>query len=576
MENTMPSDSTPTVQAASACGLAIKPTLSAAWPALLLASVILLPWLGKAHTIDDTTFLLQAAHVLKDPLHPTAFEVVADGNRIRLSSKLVSGPLMAYLLVPSVLLGGAEWAAHLVQYLLMLVAILATVSLAFRLGVDGCGARFAGLLLASTPAVMVMATTSMADVPAMAFAVLGMERFVAWRHEFRWHQCLATVICFSFAALARPHLILILPVAFALECGSILPLLRKPSPSSEHPRNAPHAEPVLQGRSRAERTLLLLCPLFLAAILTVFVAAVTADPLRPGSDFMRVAFSRIHAGNIASNLAAFFLHWIFVFPLVLLWLCLGVGWKRLPYNPALWLATAIAIMLWILDRSTLRVGLRSLALACVGAFVLLDILFDAWRHRDGVHLFLVTWLLISLPAIAYVQLPSKYLAPSAPAAAILLSLLVKQRRPGLRFMHRIAVSAGVCLSLLITAADAEFAAVGRRVAADQIAPRVAEGIRVWINSEWGFQWYALKAGAIPVSNQPPYPSPGDVLVSSSAAPHLPLDLYPNRHQIASFTENSRFGRIMTRPAGFYSNGYGYLPWYCRNGEIEKVTIWYIH
>jgi hypothetical protein len=572
----MPSDSTTTVQASSFGGLATKPTLLAAWPALLLASVILLPWLGKAHTIDDTTFLLQAEQVLKDPLHPTAFEMVADGERIRLSSKLVSGPVMAYLLVPSVLLGGAEWAAHLVQYLLMLWAILATVSLAFRLGVDGRGARIAGLLLASTPAVMVMATTSMADVPAMAFAVLGMERFVAWRYEFRWHQCLATLICFSFAALSRPHLILILPVAFALECGSLLPLFRRASLSSEPPPNAPHGAPALQSCSGAKRTLMLLCPLFFAAILTVFVAALTADPFRPGSDFMSVAFSRLHAENIASNLAAFFLHWIFAFPLVLLWICLGVCWKRLPCNPAFWLAPAIAILIWILDQGTPRVGLRSLALACVGAFVLLDILFNAWRHRDGVQLFLGTWLLISLPAIAYVQLPSKYLATSAPAASILLALLVKGGSPHLRFMRWIAVSAGIVLSLLIIAADAEFAAIGRRVAADQIAPRVTKGIRVWINSEWGFQWYALKAGATPVSKQPPYPSQGDVLVSSSVAPHLTLDLYPNRHLIASFTENSRFGRIMTRPAGFYSNGYGYLPWFFRNGEIETVTIWCIH
>jgi hypothetical protein len=572
----MPSDSTTAVQASSFGGLATKPTLSAAWPALLLASVILLPWLNKAHTIDDTTFLLQAEHILKDPLHPTAFEMVADGERIRLSSKLVSGPVMAYLLVPSVLLGGAEWAAHSVQYLLMLLAILATVSLAFRLGVDGRGARIAGLLLVSTPAVMVMATTSMADVPAMAFAVLGMERFVAWRHEFRWHQCLATLICFSFAALSRPHLILILAVAFAWECGSLLPLLRRASLRSERPPNGPHGEPDLQSCSCVKRTLMLLCPLFLAAILTVFIAALTADPIRPGSDFMRVAFSRFHAANIASNLAAFFLHWIFAFPLVLLWICLGVHWKRLPCNLAFWLAPAIAILIWTLDQGTHRVGLRSLALACVGAFVLLDILFDAWRRRDDVQLFLGTWLLIPLPAIAYVQLPSKYLATSAPAAAILLALLVKRSGPHLRFMRWIAVSAGVVLSLLIIAADAEFAAIGRRVAADQITPRVTKGIRVWINSEWGFEWYALKAGATPVSKQPPYPSQGDVLVSSSVAPHLTLDLYPNRRLIASFTENSRFGRIMTRPAGFYSNGYGYLPWFFQNGEIEIVTIWCIH
>jgi hypothetical protein len=33
----------------------------------------LIPFLNKAFTIDDTMFLLQAKHLLSDPLHPTAF-----------------------------------------------------------------------------------------------------------------------------------------------------------------------------------------------------------------------------------------------------------------------------------------------------------------------------------------------------------------------------------------------------------------------------------------------------------------------------------------------------------------------
>src|SRR5262245_12292458 len=102
-------------------------TWHAAWPGILLASTLLLPFLGKAHAVDDVTFLQQAEHALRDPLHPTAFEVVADGRRIRLSSQLVTGPLMAWLLVPCVRLGGAEWAAHVVQWLLVCVAITCTV-----------------------------------------------------------------------------------------------------------------------------------------------------------------------------------------------------------------------------------------------------------------------------------------------------------------------------------------------------------------------------------------------------------------------------------------------------------------
>src|SRR5262245_41514216 len=97
------------------------------WPGLILSAALVLPFLGKAHTIDDVTFLLQAKHALHDPWHPTAFDMVADGHRIRLSSQLVTGPLMAWLLVPCASLGGTEWAAHLLQWLLVGVSIVCTV-----------------------------------------------------------------------------------------------------------------------------------------------------------------------------------------------------------------------------------------------------------------------------------------------------------------------------------------------------------------------------------------------------------------------------------------------------------------
>src|SRR5262245_41696685 len=154
-----------------------------ALPGMLLAAAAVLPFLGKAHAIDDVTFLLQAQHALHDPWHPTAFEMVSDGERIRLSSKLVSGPLMARLLAPRVKLGCAEWAAHLLQWLLVCVAIVSTVRIALRLGLARGSAQLGGLLVGSCPAVIGMATTSMSDVPAMAFAALGMERFLAWCGE---------------------------------------------------------------------------------------------------------------------------------------------------------------------------------------------------------------------------------------------------------------------------------------------------------------------------------------------------------------------------------------------------------
>src|SRR5262245_54563296 len=224
-----------------------------ALPGLLLACAALLPFLGKAHAIDDVTFLLQAQHALHDPWHPTAFEMVADGQRMRLSSGLVTGRRMAWLRVPCVSLGGAEWAAHLVQWLLVLVTIVSTVRLAVRIGLTPRAARLAGLLVAGCPALIGMATTSMSDVPAMAFAALGMERFMAWADERRPRQGVASAVALACAGLARTH-------ALALPVVASLALLRAPS------------------REGLRRTWVDGVPLVAAWGLALAVIGLTADP----------------------------------------------------------------------------------------------------------------------------------------------------------------------------------------------------------------------------------------------------------------------------------------------------------
>jgi hypothetical protein len=52
-----------------------KTVLRCAAPAMIVAMLVLVPFLGKAFTIDDTLFLYLARHALTDPLHPAAFDM---------------------------------------------------------------------------------------------------------------------------------------------------------------------------------------------------------------------------------------------------------------------------------------------------------------------------------------------------------------------------------------------------------------------------------------------------------------------------------------------------------------------
>jgi len=70
-------------------------------PGILLATILLVPFFGKAYTIDDPFFLRKAEHAWHDPLHPTAFEIVWNQEvPQRASTLLPGGPLVPFLLLP--------------------------------------------------------------------------------------------------------------------------------------------------------------------------------------------------------------------------------------------------------------------------------------------------------------------------------------------------------------------------------------------------------------------------------------------------------------------------------------------
>jgi pimeloyl-ACP methyl ester carboxylesterase len=141
--------------------------------------------------------------------------------------------------------------------------------------------------------------------------------------------------------------------------------------------------------------------------------------------------------------------------------------------------------------------------------------------------------------------------------------------------------AGVALGVAILRADAAFAGLGRRAVAELISPNVAAGHRVWFTPHWGFQWYAEKAGARPVTRTPPFPSSGDLLVTSqntdesSEVMAMLVRRYPRVRHVARIEEREPGGRLMshTLGAGFFSNEWGYLPWVWSDEVLDAFDLW---
>ncbi len=529
----------------------MKGTFGSAAPAILLCTAALLPFHDKAFTVDDTLFLRQAAQLLEHPLHPTAFEMVWSEAPfpLRVSRIMPSGTLMAYLLVPVVLLGGAEWLAHLLQLAALAATVLATVSLGLRLGLGSGGAATAGLLLAATPAVLAMASTGMPDVPAMALGAVAIERLHAWRLERRGHQAVIGALALGLAPLARPHLWLLLAVAALVVTDP------------------------LRDRARFRVPWSRLAPVAAAPLLTLALALLTRDPLAGAGSQLGAVRTYSAIDHFAPNLLAFAAHWVLALPLAVPWVLLR--YRALAARPTSYAATALAALA-VMGLPGERTGLWLAPIAGLGGAVLWDVLADGWRRRDATRLLLATWLFVPLVVTPYLHLPSKYLLVSAPAVALLVAGELSNRpRLGARCIAGVTLAGGLALGVLVIRADAAFAGLGRRAAAELIAPHVAAGRQVWFDGHWGFQWYAEQAGARCLTATPPHPARGDLAVSSLRSMGGVIAGFPRRRLLASLSDDAPGGRLMSREdgAGFFSNDWGYLPWAWGTGELDRFDLW---
>jgi Dolichyl-phosphate-mannose-protein mannosyltransferase len=523
-----------------------RTALTCAWPAILLATLVLLPFLNTPFTIDDPLFLQEARHVLDDPLHPQAITVNWTIDlEMRASNLLPGGVAAPYFLVPTVLAGNAEWVAHLTQIALLAVALFGVAMTALRLGLDRQGATVAALLAGSAPAALGMAGTAMPDIAAMAYSVLGMERILAWRDERKWHQGVLAVVWLTLAALTRVHTILLLASAFVFLLDGI---------SAEEIRSSFRA-------AGARFAPVVVVPL------TFFAAMwLTADP-EAASDTVEVVQTSKALLAIAANVSAFFAHWFLTAAFTVPWLLLR--WRKMSWRIAVFALVGAAVLAQKLGWVTF--------VAAATALVFADIFRDSIARRDRQQLALGLWLLPALAPVIYVHLPAKYIVPLLPAAAILVARALAEARPAMRrWMPAAFVAAGLIVSILVLTGIRNFARAQRQAAQDLVAPRVAAGEKVWFAGHWGFHWYAEAAGAKPAAWRGEVPQPGDVVVVSRIDNPVFISKW-DRWRMLSRTSYSNRGRVMDRQAGagFFSSGFGYLPWVWTNGESNVFEVWRI-
>ncbi|MGC1463531.1 MAG: hypothetical protein WA802_15115 [Terracidiphilus sp.] len=522
--------------------------LGCAWPALLLATVCLLPYLNKAFLIDDPHFLAMARQIIKHPMHPMDFDIC--WNTIEPCTKaylLTPGnALMGYVLVPTILGGAHEWTAHLTQLVLAWIAIVAMTSLIFRLGWDSLHATTGALLLVAIPPFLPMASTAMPDMLATAVALVAMERLAAWKQEQKWSPGAAAAVALGLAGFARSHLALLLPLAAFFLLDSLKPR----EILGQVRRNLWLWSPVFAG-----------CGLLLAIILAVREHNLAISP-------PSVVLVRQH---IVNNLLAYLLYFVFPLPLAACWLANRLkGGRLLTVFILLGVAAIPLLQHWKLS--------FVLFLAVIGFGVLADLLFQALKRCEHTDLFLVLWILIPFPIVYYTHLPMKYLLPCIPAVILLCFRLLDG--VSVRFARAavyVLIVASTGYSLLILHSDAEFANFGRDAMYRLIGPHVVAGERVWYPGQYWSFWYAPLAGATLTYLGGPQPMPGDLLVVDvyAAGDLSPLSRFPHRTLVETIFHKYQFGRTMGAGKGLYANGSGFWLWGFGESDKDRFELWRI-
>jgi hypothetical protein len=281
----------------------------------------------------------------------------------------------------------------------------------------------------------------------------------------------------------------------------------------------------------------------------------------------------VHGTHVFRNLFTYLLYLAIPIPISAVWTV--VHWRKMLF--LLTAATAVSALIVSVHAADALAWLWAPFAALFAAAVVFQIFHVSWKRRDRTGLLLGFWLLSPLPAVFYVHFPVKFMMAVLPAAVLILLRTISS----LPRTSAIPICGAVLLlcvgySCVILKADEDFAEYGRRAAAELIAPYVAAGEKVWYGGEWGFYWYAQRAGAELSEPNGPGPKAGQLLaIGIAEGGGETRNRFPNRVLVDRRRYTSPHGRTMLFGAGLYSNMLGYVLWVWNPAATNEYELWRI-
>jgi len=528
---------------------------------LTLATILCLaPFANKAVHIDDYLFLRSAKQILAHPADPFGTTVNWYDFEMPLPDVTQNPPGVCYYLAAAGgLLGWSEPALHLSLLIPAIAAVLGTYTLASRLCKQPA---LAALIALGSPVFWLSATTLMSDVPMLALWL--------WATEF-WLRGLERR---SHGRLALAAALVALAALTKYFGAALIPLLL--------------VYTVVRERRPSWKLLWLALPIVALTAYDLWTAHRYGHGMLSGAGL----YARMHQvsgplwqrGLIALSFAGgCLLPLLFVAHRLWSWRALA---GALVAAAALVAALPLAAQLTTLDLHGAggtrwdaivqvalfaTLGLAPLALACS----------DIWTRRSADSLLLALWVLGTLvfTGVLNWSINGRSLLPLAPAVAILIVRRLADRgftnistRSWLRLWP---LAPAVVLSAAIVHADAAFAANSRtavRVLQEQLG---GHGASLWFQGHWGFQYYMEETGARPLDKRRPGLSPDDYLISPTANTNIsaiPLSLFAPAGDVTIEPSGWISTMQIDLGAGFYSDGYGPLPFYFGPGLPQVFVV----
>ena len=523
---------------------------------LLLVAATHLPFIFQAFHIDDRIYLEVAENALSKPFFPYDYLPVFEGMGASDAASHSHLPLTSYYLALVMAVTGSqsEWVYHLSFLVFPILAGFGFYDLARRY------TRFplaATCLLLLAPAFLVLSHTLMSDVPFWALWILTLSRFLRIRdrsaNRWDWLVCALSLVAASFVSLLTVGLILLM--------GAHLLLERNSSRISWH------------------WALILALPL-LVWFLWYFRAYLHYDRFVLASTALHMAKRAAFSWDgLAQRILSFILNLggTFLFPLTLWWAFAG----RISVRVFIWVffLCFVPFYLWWDNWSWTHICLFSVlfasGLSVVWAFIRQTVYpLSSENRASWILLSLWFWGALAICLVLYYSGSVRYAALALPPTILLWMAKLEDRFRSqylLRNLLWLSIGLTAVYSLTVAHADYQFANVYRQTS-QAIAQRYAQtGRTIWYTGEWGFRYYMNANGARILRRIGNEPKPGDIIVKPYLATPW-VTLFDSDEYLALLEQRKAqmAGPIrildFASHAGFYSSGWGILPFSLSSGE----------